>query len=314
MNKFSFSLLLFLLATLLITCLPVSADQSNIWYNKGVALSISGSFEESIDAYSRAIELNPDYDSAWYARGYALRRLGRYPEALESYNRALEINPQNLDAQFGKAFLLQISGNGEGAAKEYVLILEIDPFNAAAWNNLGRIYYEQGRNNESIHAFSQALAITEDYALARRNLDIVTVGMDRRIPEYVRDFSPAAVEWFKTGHSLITQHKYYDATEAFDTAIKIEPYFIDAWNGKGIALLYRGKYGDALSVFERVLVIDPGNEFAETFRESTQKRYNAYLDAVKISDPPSACLIREPIVAEMRMFYLAEELCPTSVA
>ena len=312
MNKFSFSLLLFLLATLLITCLPVSADLSNVWYNRGVALSLNGSFEEAIDAYSRAIELNPDYDTAWYARGYALRRLGRYLEALESYNRALKINPQNQDAQFGKAFLLQISGDSEGAVKEYLFILERDPFNNAAWNNLGRLYYEQGRRDESIHAFSQALALAQDYALARRNLDIVTVGMDQQMPGYRGISSPVAIEWFKTAHSLINQHKYYDANQAFDKAIEIEPYYIDAWNGKGVSLLYRGKYRDALSVFEKVLAIDPGNEFAETFWESTQKRYDAYLEAVKITDAPSACLIREPIVAEMRMFYLAEDLCPVT--
>jgi len=312
MNNFSFLLLLFLLATLLITCIPVSADLSNIWYNKGVVLSLNGGFEEAIDAYNKAIEINPDYDAAWYARGYALRRLEIYSEALKSYNRALEINPKNADALFGRAYLLQISGDSEGAVKEYTIILDRDPDNAAAWNNLGRLYFELERTDESIHAFTQALAITHDYDLARSNLDIVTIGMDQHTPLDSGAYAPEAIEWFKTGHSLINQHKYYDANEAFDKAIKIEPYFIDAWNGKGISLLYQGKYSDALGAFERTLAIDPENEFAKTFQESTQKRYHAYLDAVKISDPPSACLTREPIVAEMRMFFLAEELCPVT--
>ena len=42
------------------------------WYNEGDALFNSGQYNESIEAYNRAIELNKSYTEAWIGEGFAL--------------------------------------------------------------------------------------------------------------------------------------------------------------------------------------------------------------------------------------------------
>jgi tetratricopeptide (TPR) repeat protein len=48
------------------------------WFNKGDLLLKSGKYNESIDAYNRAIKLNQSYAIAWSHKGNALLNLTKY--------------------------------------------------------------------------------------------------------------------------------------------------------------------------------------------------------------------------------------------
>jgi tetratricopeptide (TPR) repeat protein len=61
------------------------------WYNRGLALSSLGRYEEAIDSYDQALQVKHDYHDAWKNRGLALYYLGRYKEAIDSYNQASQI-------------------------------------------------------------------------------------------------------------------------------------------------------------------------------------------------------------------------------
>ncbi len=41
-------------------------------------------YEEAIEAYEKAIEINPQYTDAWYNKGFCLSELKRYEEAIEA--------------------------------------------------------------------------------------------------------------------------------------------------------------------------------------------------------------------------------------
>ena len=58
------------------------------WFSKGFALYELGRYEEAIECYDKAIELDPDYADAWKHKGDALYELGRYEEAIECYDKA----------------------------------------------------------------------------------------------------------------------------------------------------------------------------------------------------------------------------------
>jgi len=47
-----------------------------------------GRYEESIQAYEKAIEINPNSAAAWYNKGFSLDKLGRHDEASVCYNKA----------------------------------------------------------------------------------------------------------------------------------------------------------------------------------------------------------------------------------
>ena len=45
-----------------------------------------------------AIELDPNNAKAWYAKGYTLGKLGKYNEAIQAYDRAIQIDSNYTEA------------------------------------------------------------------------------------------------------------------------------------------------------------------------------------------------------------------------
>ena len=64
-----------------------------------------GKYDEAIQAYDRAIEINPQYTDAWYNKGETLRRQDKYDEAIQAYDKAIKINPQSQRPGAIKAWL-----------------------------------------------------------------------------------------------------------------------------------------------------------------------------------------------------------------
>jgi non-specific serine/threonine protein kinase len=65
---------------------------------RGLALSLSGQYEESDAEFERAIELNPKLYEAHYFFGRALFSQGRYDEAAQRYEEAARVNPDDYQA------------------------------------------------------------------------------------------------------------------------------------------------------------------------------------------------------------------------
>ncbi|MCK4428771.1 MAG: tetratricopeptide repeat protein, partial [Candidatus Aenigmarchaeota archaeon] len=66
---------------------------SSILYNCGCNLHIiQKRYDESIECYNKALEINPDEEIVWNSKGDAYEKIGDYEEAFKCYNKALEIN------------------------------------------------------------------------------------------------------------------------------------------------------------------------------------------------------------------------------
>jgi len=60
---------------------------------KGRDLLAKGLFEQALSHFEQAVLLDQNNAESWNQKGAALRSLGRYDEALECFNKAFEINP-----------------------------------------------------------------------------------------------------------------------------------------------------------------------------------------------------------------------------
>jgi tetratricopeptide (TPR) repeat protein len=64
-------------------------------YSLGIALNGQGKLDEAIDAYKKAIEVNPNYAEAHCNLGYVLKRQRRFAEALHYLERGHELGSKN---------------------------------------------------------------------------------------------------------------------------------------------------------------------------------------------------------------------------
>jgi tetratricopeptide (TPR) repeat protein len=61
------------------------------WFNEGCILLNLSKYNESIEAFSKAIELNDSYAEAWNGKGEALRTIGRSSQADTAFAKAQEL-------------------------------------------------------------------------------------------------------------------------------------------------------------------------------------------------------------------------------
>ena len=77
------------------------------WLNKGNEFAKRGNYPKAIEAYDKAVEIDPQNAKAWYNKGVALGELERHQEALEAYDKAIEIDHRDV-AQPGMAKALPL--------------------------------------------------------------------------------------------------------------------------------------------------------------------------------------------------------------
>ncbi len=71
----------------------VGGLSSGDWIEVGRRMTESAYYEEAIDAYSIAAQLNPRSATAFAERGVAYHKLGEYERAVQDYHTALRIKP-----------------------------------------------------------------------------------------------------------------------------------------------------------------------------------------------------------------------------
>jgi Flp pilus assembly protein TadD len=62
---------------------------------KGKSLLVDGVFEEALSHFEQALLMDQRNAQIWNLKGATLRSMGRYDEALECFNKALELDPSD---------------------------------------------------------------------------------------------------------------------------------------------------------------------------------------------------------------------------
>jgi tetratricopeptide (TPR) repeat protein len=114
----------------------------------------------------------------WFERGLELEQTGApYEQIIEAYQKATELDPQSAGAlvNLGTAFF---NGHAWGEAEQqYLKALEIDPQYSLAHFNLGNLYDERGDSDNALHHYQEALKIHPAYADAHYNLALLYQSM-----------------------------------------------------------------------------------------------------------------------------------------
>jgi len=146
---------------------------SSVLYNIcGAVYKELGQFDASVEAFSRAITIQPDYADAYNNKGLVLKKQGKPEEAIEAYNNVLAFKPEYAEAYNNMGIVLQEQGKLEEAIEAYNKALALKPDEAEIYNNMGNALHEQGKLEEAIEAYNKALALKPDEAEVYINMSI----------------------------------------------------------------------------------------------------------------------------------------------
>jgi len=138
-----------------------------------------------------------------------------------------------------------------------------NPESWLACNNLGHTMFQQGRTEEAVAQFDQALRIHPDQAEAHYNLGVALAQQGRAqeaIAEYREALRIDPTDIFahnNLGNALFYQGRTKDAIAEFREAVRIDPDYENAHNNLGNALCQEGLIDDAIDQYRQALRIDP---------------------------------------------------------
>jgi tetratricopeptide (TPR) repeat protein len=172
-----------------------SAGARVVFRHQGRALEpTSGQFVMDFNAGQRVVPSNvksmraAETSSQYFARGVGLEEDPRsHAEAIAAYKKVLEIDPLHAAAYINLGTLYYNRQDYVAAEAHYRKAVEVDPRYALAYFDLGNVLDETGRVGEAIKAYKTALQLAPTYADAHYNLALAY--------EKTRQPRPALQHW-----------------------------------------------------------------------------------------------------------------------
>jgi tetratricopeptide (TPR) repeat protein len=93
----------------------------------GNAYALLQRFDEALNAYRQAVQLDPDYQPAYAELGAAYYRLQRPKEAAAAFEQAIRLKRDDAKAYLGLGMAQLALGNKTGAREQYRILQNLEP-------------------------------------------------------------------------------------------------------------------------------------------------------------------------------------------
>ncbi len=192
------------------------------------AMSLQGKFKEILDEVTPEIAAKSAPLLA--LRGEALLASGKPDDAKQAYEQALALNPNAGEALLGLARYYAGVKQDRATAERYINeAVEKDPKNPDVFMARGTLLRAQGKNDEALVAFDQALALNPHHRTAH----------------------------IEKAYVNITRGKFADAKNEIDAAEKSAPGNLLVSYTRALYEFSQGKYQASQDALQRVLKVAP---------------------------------------------------------
>lgn len=291
-------------------------------YDAGAAYLRVDHLDKAGAMFDRVLALAPNHVDALNAKGVLLTRQGRYDEALDYYRRALQLDDNN-GVRMNIALTYYLKGERQTADRLFEEVVALDDSYSELFDFLASVgdaeeayetganYLRQGRPVEAIEQFDRALAADPKYAdavnakavarahqgkadealqlaeeAARLRPDQLGFRLNVALLHYLtgdargaevlyrqvvaQDDSydglldiiagvESAEEDYRLAVSYMQQGDMAKASERLDRALAAQPDLADAYNAKGVVLTHQGQYDQAYAAFEAAARLMPSH-------------------------------------------------------
>jgi tetratricopeptide (TPR) repeat protein len=191
-----------------------------------------------------------------------------WKNSISLFEHTLEVTSNNWLVNIDLGTELYREGRTDDAIKHYLEALRIKPDNAEAHNNLGIALDREGRTDDAIKHYLEALRIRPDYAKAHDNLGNAFVRKGRtddaikHYLEALRIKPNNADAHNNLGNAFVRKGRTDDAIKHYLEALRIKPDDAEVHNNLGIAFARKGNFDVAVKHFQKALQINPNFSYA----------------------------------------------------
>ena len=214
---------------------------------KAEGLAAAGNYEDALEAYESAIDIDRTYLPALLGRGSCLTRLNRKAEALEVYKGILRNDVRNFAAHRMIVRIYADERRWRECLEAVGELLRLRPNDPAALEMKGDALTNLGRRPEALAAYEGAAALDPKNGNLRQKIEEVRVDVPGLL-----------------SRALIASASgnYTQALSLFDDILEVEPSNVNALIGKAVAYRRSGKPQEAVNCLDLVLGVQPNNASA----------------------------------------------------
>lgn len=147
-----------------------NSDYPQFFLTYGIILIHKGKNKDAIENLNRANDLAYDTKDSFFRskiyvnRGAAYQKLFNYDEALNDYSEAININENNPNVYMYRGFLYYQTNEYEQALNDFNRVIEIDPENPFAYYNRGMVHLKQQNEDSACEDFHKACELGNNNA------------------------------------------------------------------------------------------------------------------------------------------------------
>ena len=242
--------------------LQATPDHTDVLYLLGVLAHQTGQPAQAVELIRRALAIVPDQARCYNILGLDLMALGMADEAEASFRRAIALD-DSPDAYNSLGVLCEEQGRLDDAIAAYQQALARTPGHAAAHYNLGNAYRAKGEMGAAAESFRRAVDSDPEHARALGALGQVLKTLARA--EEAVPFLKRAVVLMPDdaglhcdlGDALQTLRQLSGAMASYERSLQLDPEQSRAWYSAGCAESSRREYASAMAYFRRALDIHP---------------------------------------------------------
>ncbi|MFQ6069704.1 MAG: tetratricopeptide repeat protein [Candidatus Aminicenantales bacterium] len=250
--------------------LELNPDNIDTYYQLGNAYEELKDFANALEMYKKYVELEPESKWAGYLRiGVCAKETGNYDESVEAYLKALEERPDDDSIHLKLAETYQIAKRYDEAAAEYEKLCELKPDQETYfYGKIVRMYDGVGEYEKAIKAAEKIVELNPDSELAVYNLGIMYLKLenyDKAVETFKRALTINPnydVAYYNIGLSYFNQKKYREAIQAFKKFVEITPDNADAWYNIGVGYMQLKDFEAALEPLRKSVELRPDYSLA----------------------------------------------------
>lgn len=229
--------------------IPTRARLWYIYQNRAAACEDIEDYARAVHDFNRLTDWFPGYIYAWSHAGDCYYELDSIPKALRCYNRAFEEGADdNEHVLYWRARSNYDLNNDKAAYDQYWEYLKLVPDDADALYEFAWTLTNLGYAESGIEYFDKCLAVDSTYydaiigkAYAMGELNRFNLATDF-YRQYLKYYPDDTDSWFNLGLNLWNAEKRLSALNAFDSCLKYDSTYGNAWLYKGQLLQELGRY------------------------------------------------------------------------
>jgi Flp pilus assembly protein TadD len=191
------------------------------------------------------------------------RQIDLWRDSVSLFTHTLSVTSDNLPMEYNLAYVLGRQGKSDEAIAHFNEALRINPNYYHALVNLGITLADRGKLTEAMRCYEQSLQVNPNSAKAHAEMGLVLGRQEKfgeALPHFYKSLEIAPNEplvRMNLGWTLALLNKHQEAVEHLNEALRLNPNSAETHNNLGLVLMSQGKLEESRSHFSTALQLKP---------------------------------------------------------